>query len=471
VAVRGGETSGGRPGAESRTHARRAAGRGAWALCALALCAGIAVPALAESPDEALAREDRMRALERKVELLSEELERTREALAVPEESDELESFYGMGPAASRIYGLARGLSIGGYAEGFYTAVVDDKRASGEQNRADMLRGVLYVGYKFTDRIVWNMEIEFEHASTEDDGAVSLEFAALDFLGIPEANARAGLLLLPMGFLNEVHEPPFYFGTHRPDTERQIIPTTWRENGVGLFGQIAQQLDYKLYLVNGMDATGFDTEGLRDGRQDGSEALAEDLAFVGRLDWTVLPELVVGGSVYVGNSGQDQDFVGTMGPIHIPNALTTVWETHAQYRAYGLFLRGLLAGAHVDDAGDLSRALQPVANGGIGDLAAGQAVARGMIGGYAEVAYEVLQWLFPETDMTLEPFFRFEYVDTQRDVPTGFSADRRQLVRSYTTGLHYQPIRQVVLKLDYRNRRPARGQLGDEINVGFGLVF
>jgi hypothetical protein len=335
---------------------------------------------------------------------------------------------------------------------------------------------VLYAGYKFSDRILYNMEVEFEHATTSStetsgDGSVSVEFAALDFLAAPELNGRIGLVLVPMGFLNEVHEPPFFFGTHRPDVERRIIPTTWRENGIGLFGRIADQLDYKLFVVNGFNARGFDADGLRGGRQKGNRALAEHLAFVGRLDWNLFPELALGGSVYVGNSGQDQDVGVPSGEVAIPDTLTTIWETHAQLRSHGFHLRGLFGMAHLSDAGDLSRALQPVANGGIGELTAGEAVASEMLGGYAEVAYEVLRWLFPDTEMTLEPFFRFEYVDTQRRMPSGFASDHRQLVRSFTTGLHYQPIRNVVLKLDYRNRRPARGALGDEVNVGFGLVF
>ena len=78
---------------------------------------------------------------------------------------------------------------------------------------------------------------------------------------------------------------------------------------MGIFGQIAEQLEYKAYVMNGFDATGFGADGLRGGRQKGSEALAEHLVFVGRLDWTPMPELLVGGSVYVGNSGQDQDIV------------------------------------------------------------------------------------------------------------------------------------------------------------------
>jgi hypothetical protein len=445
--------------------------------CTLALGVLCSAGAFAAEPtsDEERAREDRIRALERKVEVLTEELERTRSDLALPEPA-ELESAHGLGPGASRIYGLARGLSLGGYAEGLYTAIVDDKKSSGEKNRADFLRGVLYAGYKFTDHILYNMEVEFEHATTSSTetssgGSVSVEFAALDFLWKPELNGRIGLVLLPMGYLNEVHEPPFYYGTHRPETETRIIPSTWRENGVGLFGNLAEQIDYKFFVVNGFNARGFDSSGLRDGRQKGNRALAEDLAFVGRLDWNPLPELSVGGSVYVGNSGQDQDFTVPSGQLSLPDTLTTVWEVHGQMRSHGLFLRGLFSMAHVSDAGDLSRALGPTEIGGIGELVAGEAVASQMIGGYAEIAYEVLQWVAPDTDMTLEPFFRYEHVDTQQDVPSGFASDGKQDVQTITAGLQYQPIPNVVIKLDYRNRRPDSGALGDEINAGFGLVF
>ncbi len=439
------------------------------------VCCAWAIPAAAET-DEERAQEDRIRALERKLDVLTEELERTRSDIAVPEGSGELESAYGLGPAASKVYGLGQGLSIGGYAEGLYTAIVDDKRDSGAKNSADMLRSVLYAGYKFTDRILYNREIEFEHATTSStetsgDGSVSVEFAALDFLLAPELNTRVGLVLIPMGFLNEIHEPPFYYGTHRPDAERRILPTTWRENGVGLFGNLAQQVDYELFVVNGFNAKGFTSSGLRGGRQKGNRALAEDLAFVGRLDWNLFPELVLGGSVYVGNSGQDQDFTVGGSDVDLPDALTTIWEVHGQLRTHGLHVRGLFTMAHVDDARELSLALGPEAAGGIGELDPGEAVAKEMLGVYGEIAYEVLQWVAPETDQTLEPFFRYEYVDTQNSMPSGFSADGGQEVQTITVGLHYQPIRNVVLKLDYRNRRPDRGALGDEVNAGFGLVF
>jgi hypothetical protein len=449
------------------------------ALLACAAICLVSLPALAAS-DEELAKEDRIAALERKVEVLTSELERTRSEMALPEEKD-LESSFGLGPGASKVYSLSQGLSIGGYAEGYYSGIVGDKRESGAQSRTDFLRAVLYAGYKFTDNFVYNMEIEFEHGSTEDGGAVSVEFAALDYLYKDWANARAGLLLMPMGFVNEMHEPPFYYGVHRPEVERRIIPSTWRENGVGLFGTIAEQLDYKLYLVNGFDATGFEPSGVREGRQDGSEALAEHLAFVGRLDWTPVPDLLVGGSVYVGSSGQDQSISvsdgGTfLGEVHVPDALTTIWELHGQFERGGLHTRALFSMIHIDDAADLSRALGPVPPafgqpGGIGQLAPGEAIASRMLGLYAEVGYEVLQWIIPETNMSLEPFFRYEYLDTQNDVPTGFVRDRSQIESVYTAGLHFKPIPNVVVKLDYRNRSARSGQIGDEVNAGIGLVF
>src|SRR5262245_41124799 len=118
-------------------------------------------------PDTALSQEDRIAELERTVATLTEELARTRVEVAVPEDS--LTSAWGYGPAASKVYSRDRGLSIGGYGEGFYTNYVADQGHGTAKtlNRADMLRAVLYMGYRFNENIVFNSEIEFEHSSTE----------------------------------------------------------------------------------------------------------------------------------------------------------------------------------------------------------------------------------------------------------------------------------------------------------------
>ena len=148
--------------------------------------------------------------LERKTDILSQEVEKLRTNLAIPEEK-QLKSAYGLGPAASKVYQVGKGLSIGGYGEGFYQNIVGDKGA--EKSKADMERMVMYVGYKFTDSIIMNSELEFEHGSTgegaEEKGEVSAEFVSLDFLLNPKINVRTGLLLMPMGLINRMHEPLF----------------------------------------------------------------------------------------------------------------------------------------------------------------------------------------------------------------------------------------------------------------------
>ena len=123
--------------------------------------------------------------------------------------------------------------------------------------------------------------------------------------------------------MNEFHEPPFFFGVNRPEVERRIIPTTWRENGVGIFGTaFAETLSYRAYVVNGFNARGYGPGGLRGGRQKGNRALAEDLAFVARADWSPTPELLLGGSVYNGDAGQDQEITVGATDVGIPNART-----------------------------------------------------------------------------------------------------------------------------------------------------
>jgi hypothetical protein len=226
-----------------------------------------------------------------------------------------------------------------------------------------------------------------------------------------------------------------------------------------------------------MNAEGFTAGGLRGGRQNGSEALAEHLAFVGRVDWMPLPELVLGASVYHGNSGQNQDFTVSPGGgmpsfnVNLPYTPTTLWEAHAQYANRGFFLRGLFTMAFVGDAGALSRALAPESEGGIGELSSGEGIGGQMLGGYGEIAYDILPLFCEPGEMSLQPFFRAEYYDTQRDMPSGFSADKSKEMVILTAGISFKPMTNVVIKADYRNRRATSGQVPDEFNMGVGFAF
>lgn len=417
-----------------------------------------------EATEQARNRQDES---ERKTNVLAEELEKLRTQLTIPERA-ELKSLYGLGPAASKVYGVERGLSIGGYGEAFYSKFVSDKTAK-DKDTSDFLRAVLYTGYKFTDRIIFNSELEFEHGSTSatksaGGGTVSVEFAYLDFLLREQMNARAGMVLVPMGFINEIHEPVFFHGVGRPEVERQIIPSTWRENGIGFFGQLTPELQYRMYAINGFNAKGLRPGGFRDARQHGNRVLAEDIAFVGRFDYTptFLPGLLLGTSVYTGDSGQDQ----AIDNVEIPSANTTLWEVHGQYRAYGLEMRGLFTMAHLGDARELTLALREIK-----EIKASDTIASRMLGGYVEVAYDLMPWLLPGTEHYLAPFFRFEYFDTQEKTPPGLGRDASRELRIWTPGVTYKPYPNVALKVDYRNFAPVGGERADEVNFGVAFVF
>ena len=397
---------------------------------------------------------------ERKTGILAEEVETLKSKFTLPE-TVEYKSLYGLGPAASKVYQMPRGLSIGGYGEASAIFFVGDNEGpSKRSNVGDLVRFITYIGYKFSDRIILNSEIEFEHATTSSTttssaGSVSVEFANLDFLLIEQANIRAGLVLMPMGFLNEVHEPPFYFGNLRPEVEQRIIPSTWRELGVGLHGTILPGLTYRTYAVNSLNAKGFSKTNIRGGRQSGNRALFEDLAWTARLDYTPIPGLQVGGSFFWGNTGQDQLFAGKK-----IDANFTLYEGHAQYQYRGLQLRALFAQGHIGDAAVLST-----------DLGANGPISSRIVGGYVEAGYDVLPLLLPGTEMSLSPFVRFERLDTQADVPAGFTPDRSRDIRVINAGLSFKPIPNVVIKLDYRNLDAEVGQIADEFNIGFGFIF
>lgn len=349
------------------------------------------------------------------------------------------ESRWGLGMAASKVYSKQGGVSIGGYGEALYQSI------AGQTDEFDLLRAVLYIGYKFNEHWVLNSELEFEHAGEE----VAVEFLTLDYLHRQELNARAGLLLVPMGFLNELHEPTTFLSAERPQTERRILPSTWRETGAGVFGEVGP-LAYRAYAVTGFDATGFSDEGLRGGRQGGVESKSEDFGFVLRTDWVETPGVIVGGSIYHGDAGQEQAGLGDTG--------TTIWELHGESKWRGLWLRALYAMASVDDVAELNAA---------GGLTGDESVGEELAGGYVEVAYDVLQALNPDSSVAVRPFVRLETVDTQAEVPSGFSSSSANDFDLITFGFQVQPIDQIVFKIDYQDWDEG----DDRLSVSMGYVF
>ncbi|HEV8198516.1 MAG TPA: hypothetical protein VGS03_00685 [Candidatus Polarisedimenticolia bacterium] len=390
--------------------------------------------------------------LERRIDALSKEIERMRLGEAASPEAGE--SAFGFGPAASKVYRARRGVSIGGYGEMLYTNpddTADDGSASGEVATADLLRAVLYFGYKWNDHLLFNSEIEFEHAVAAADtgGEVAVEFAYVDYRRSDRFGARGGLLLIPVGFLNELHEPPIFFGSTRPEVEQAIIPSTWRELGGGIYGS-AGPIAWKAYLVTSLNAAGFTAdEGIREGRQEGSEVVAEDLAVTARVDWTVRPGLLLGAAGFTGQTAQDN--------AGVDGARVLQYEAHAEWRWKAFQVRGLYARTRLDDAAEVG-------------VLTSEAVGSQMNGYYGEVAYNVLS-LKKGSKQELFPFVRYESLDTQAEVPAGTLADPANDRTVHTVGIHYRPIPNLALKADWQGFSNNAGTGVDRINLALGWLF
>ncbi|HSJ14419.1 MAG TPA: hypothetical protein VK939_08385 [Longimicrobiales bacterium] len=404
--------------------------------------------------------------LRRQIEALAAEIESMKLGTEVVAQADT--AMLGMGPAATKVYRIRQGVSLGGYGEVLYENFAkerEDDTASNLRDQVDALRAILYVGYKFSDKWLFNSEIEFEHASTGQGGEVSVEFAYVDFVPSPYLGVRAGMVLVPMGFVNELHEPTTFLGSTRPVTENAIIPTTWRENGAGIFGEAAG-LSWRAYVINGLDAvgggpsraSGFGAGGIRGGRQKGARALIEDPAVVARLDFQPgpIPGLLVGGSGYRGNSGQGA--VAATGES--VDVATTILEGHAQFRAYGVDLRGLYARATLDDVTELNA---------LRSLAGNASVGEELTGWYVQGGFDVLR--FFDTAQQLTPYVRYERVNTQVSVPDGFAINPATERTITVVGAQWQPITNIVLKGDYQLHSNEANTGVNQFNVSLGYIF
>jgi hypothetical protein len=389
--------------------------------------------------------------LRRRVELLAQEVEQLRSGedtrtTLTPEQRRSL----GLGPSAAAVYERKSGLSFAGYGEMLYENFAGENesgsRANAPASRIDFLRAILYTGYRFSDRFIFNSEIEVEHARE-----IWVEFAYVDFKVNDTLTLRGGLLLVPLGLVNEFHEPNVFIGARRPLVEQQIIPSTWRENGFGAVGAFGR-VNYRAYVVNGFNGSGFSSAGLRGGRQRGAEARAADWAFAGRIDVSLVPGTFVGGGLYSG--GSDQALYPGV------DVGTTIGEVHAQTQVRGFDLRALYARAMLDDVAGLNRVRNLTGASGIGEL---------QQGGYAQIGYNVLSQTAYQTALT--PYYRFEKLDTHAEVPSGFVSDRSRNITAHTFGLELKPINNIVVKADYQ-RIGNKARTGrDQFNIALGYSF
>jgi hypothetical protein len=346
--------------------------------------------------------------------------------------------------------------TIGGYGEVNYT----NATGPNSPGQIDVRRFVVYLAHSFSERLAIRSELELEDAKVEggeSGGEIALEQLYLDYTLSPAITLRAGLVLPPVGILNETHEPPTFNGVERPLFDQDVLPSTWRELGAGVVGTLpgSSGLSYRVYLVNGLRAEGFDAvSGIRGGRQEGKEASFANPSVTGRLEWA-RPGLRLGGSFWYGGSANQDPALGTGS---FDNAVALL-SADARYDTGPLMFRAVAARISIADA-DLINA------------AYGNQVGSRISGGYLEAAYDVLSLFAPASSQRLNSFVRYERFDTQADVPAGLTRDESLARRITTFGLAYKPLYNVVFKGDYQLQRTRSGLAeGELLSLGIGYQF
>ncbi|MGQ0733855.1 MAG: hypothetical protein ACT4QD_09390, partial [Acidobacteriota bacterium] len=322
----------------------------------------------------------------------------------------------------------------------------------------DFHRFVLLFSHRFSDRLRFVGELELEHAvveGLEEGGELELEQAYLDVLLTPALNFRAGMLLVPVGIVNERHEPPTFHGVERPFVDTVIVPTTWFDVGAGVHGTIRGKVRYRAYVMAPMDAAEFSAEeGFRGASQHGAEANVRHVAWTGRAEYVGIRGLQVGGSFWKGKSN-----------VSIPRLDTSAGLIEGDVR----FVRGRFEGRGQYAHGFISGS--DALNDAIGRLTGiSPNVARQIRGFYVEGATRVLPRRFSHD---LAVFVRYENFDTQYRMAAG-EVKLPQFDRDeWVVGATYWLDPDVALKADYSHVRSQSSVVPAprSFNVGIGWWF
>jgi len=323
--------------------------------------------------------------------------------------------------------------SFGGYGE-LHLNMLENQATGEDTNMLDFHRFVLFYGHRFNDRLRFNSELEIEHAVSGGDepGEVELEQAYVEYDWAAGHSLRAGLFLLPVGMLNETHEPPTFYGVERNPVESNIIPTTWWEGGLSFNGGFANALRYDFAMHSGLLTTAEDNYAVRAGRQKVAKASFDAPAWTGRLRWLGLPGLELSASVQY-----QQDISQETDPLAGDAWLYT---GHAAWQTGGFGLRALYARWSLDGAG-------PEAVG-----------ADRQQGWYIEPS-----WRFNEQ---WGVFVRYSSWDNLAG-----SAEDTEYTQT-DVGVNFWLHPQVVFKFDYQDQDAAPGRKEmDGWNLGVGYQF
>jgi hypothetical protein len=382
---------------------------------------------------------------------------------------------------------------VGGYGQINGTASSVGPGPNGEMlntptYQASVRRFVLFVAHTFGDEGIAKdlrvyTELEWEHAIACRTcvGSVEIEQGFVEWALVHASDRdalslRAGLLIIPIGIINQWHEPPVFHGVERPRVEEgAVIPSTWRELGAGIVGDPLRGVHYELMLTTSLDPTRLTADGLTAARTNGGRAPAQTLQLSSRLEVEPMLGFLVGASGIAGDLGGSAlgarpffDANGNALPLVLP---LYGWSLDARVRKSGFEARALIAGFHLPNAGDLMQArrddgspLFPIEKGST------DALPVRTIGTELEVAYDVFR-PFAFTEQQLLPFARLELYDGHAEVPAGFVRDPALSVKELTAGLSYRPIQQVVIKGDIQVRNRRLGFDEAHANIGLGFMF
>jgi outer membrane murein-binding lipoprotein Lpp len=346
--------------------------------------------------------------------------------------------------------------TIFGYGEINYNHPRDSSQA-----QADLRRAVFGFGHRFDDKTRFASEFEFEHAiaSADDQGEAEVEQFYIDHRLAQNVNLKAGLFLMPFGLLNESHEPTHYYGVERNFVETAIIPSTWREGGLGIYGSTDFGLAWDAGVTTGFDLSKWDatsSEGsespLGSVHQELQLAKAKDLAAYGALNWRGTPGLVLGASLFMGKSGQ-----GTPGSL-VEHSRVTLWDAHVRWTPGRWDLSGVYAKGSISDTANfnLVNAFQPTP------------IPKEFYGWYWQAAYRIWE----SGDQSLTPFVRYERYNTAsayEALPAGLAIDPLPTEAVTTAGVNYQLNPNVVFKADYQTFHVDSAR--DRFDLGLGLTF
>lgn len=334
---------------------------------------------------------------------------------------------------------------ISGYGE--VKVSYDQRLGTGQAN---LTRNVLFVGHRFNQRISFFSEMELENAKVaggQVGGEISMEQLFVKFDLTKDIYLTGGLFIARSGIINENHLPTTFNGNDRPFVEQFIIPGTWREIGVGLYGRSRRilGLNWSLALQNGLNAGAFvHGSGIREGRGEGSQASASNLAVSGSLLYYVGDFRMQASGYYGGAAGLTQREADSLqldyGMFGTPVRLL---EANAQY--HGELFRAKVLFSQVDIA-DAARINRAYANN----------TAERMFGAYAEVGCDLWTLVRPTEARDLIAFVRVETLDMNAAIP-GNGIEDPTLKRTYMiAGITYVPVGGISVKVDYTLRTTGR---------------